>query len=72
MKISVSSYSFGAYAQKEQLGVLGIMEKAKEMGFDGIEFVDSIVPDVETAQAIAAKAEELGIETLSASHRLPW
>ena len=34
----MSSYSFGHYASQNELGVLGIIDKTKEMGFDGIEF----------------------------------
>lgn len=40
MKISVSSYSFGSYADSDKLGVIGIMDKAREMGFEGIELVE--------------------------------
>lgn len=38
MKTSVSSYSFGHYGSQNELGMLGIIDKTKEMGFDGIEF----------------------------------
>ena len=40
MKTSVTSYSFGRYFAPENLGYLGIIDKAKEFGFDGIEYVD--------------------------------
>ena len=36
MKTCVSSYSFGGYV--DRLGILGVIDKAAEMGFDGIEF----------------------------------
>ena len=49
MKIGVSSYSFGSYGSDERLGLFGVIEKAAEMGFDGIEFagigVDASGPD---------------------------
>jgi len=38
MKTSVSSYSFGHYASENELGLVGILDKAKEIGFDGIEY----------------------------------
>ena len=37
MKTSVSTYSFGGYV--ESLGIFGVIDKAAEMGFEGIEFV---------------------------------
>ncbi len=40
MKISVSSYSFGKYVADDKLGYLGIIDKAKELGFDGIEYTE--------------------------------
>lgn len=39
LKTSVSTYSFGGYVEK--LGIYGIIDKAAEMGFEGIEFVES-------------------------------
>ena len=60
MKTAVSSYSFGPY--QKSLGNEGIMRKAKEMGFDGIEFIDSHVSSVDDAKALCALAEEIGIE----------
>ena len=41
MKISVSTYSFGGYIHSDKLGYKGVMDKALEMGFDGIEIVES-------------------------------
>ena len=40
MKFAVSTYSFGKYNKKESLGIFGIVDKVKEMGFDGIEFAE--------------------------------
>ena len=39
MKIGVSSYSFSKYLTETKCGYLAICDIAKEMGFDGIEFV---------------------------------
>ena len=47
MKTAVSSYSFGPY--QKSLGNEGIMKKAKEMGFDGIEFIDSHIASLDEA-----------------------
>ena len=40
MKISVSSYSFLKYQKETQCNYLVLCDKAKELGFDGIEFTD--------------------------------
>ena len=37
MKYCVSTYSFGRYM--DSLGIYGVIDKAAEMGFDGVEFV---------------------------------
>ena len=45
MKIGVSSYSFQQLISSEEETQLSIMKKAKDMGFDGIEFIDLSAPD---------------------------
>ena len=45
LKTSVSTYSFGRYV--ESLGIYGVIDKAAEMGFEGIEFVESGWSNVE-------------------------
>ena len=50
MKISVSAYSFGKY--RETLGNEGMIRKAKEMGFDGIEFLDNYISDIDEAKRL--------------------
>ena len=40
MKLGVSSYSFSAYQHATGCDYVALCEKAKEMGFDGIEFTD--------------------------------
>ncbi len=69
MKFAVSSYSFqkllnnGTYTQREIIGV------AKEMGFDGIEYIDlrpeNGMTDLEYAKVLKAEAEKQGIEIVA-------
>ncbi len=40
MKLSVSSYSFNQYLKAGRMTLLDTVEKAAEMGFEGIEFID--------------------------------
>ncbi len=68
MKISVTSYSFGAYQKADRLGTLGIIDRAAELGFDGIEFAEGpwatdMAPDL--AEQIAARAAACGIEVVA-------
>ena len=44
MKIGVSSYSFSSYIKRTKCDYLHICDKAKELGFDGIEFVNLDFP----------------------------
>ncbi len=67
MKISVSTYSFGKYNDEDKLGIFGIIDKAAEMGFDGIEF--DAGPwikgfDLEVAKKVGEYAREKGLETV--------
>ena len=62
MKICVSSYSFGEYVNK--LGIKGVIDKAAELGFDAIEFVESGWTDsygAETARIVGEYAREKGL-----------
>ena len=66
MKISVSSYSFQQYIGACKMTQLDCVAKAKEMGFDAIEFIDIAgAPDFEAqkayAQQIRAEADRVGI-----------
>ncbi|MBE6586893.1 MAG: sugar phosphate isomerase/epimerase [Ruminococcaceae bacterium] len=65
IKTCVSSYSFGAEADESRLGTLGVIEKAKEMGFDGIEFVENAYTNPEKAHLIREKCEEIGIQPVN-------
>lgn len=62
MKISVSTYSFGSYADKSKLGITGVMDKALEMGFEGIELVEcEELYDPATIKEIKDHSEAIGI-----------
>lgn len=73
MKISVSSYSFSQYIRKGKMTQFDTVAKAKEIGFDAIEFTNLIVnPEVgindqnldeqiELAKKIKAEADRLGM-----------
>lgn len=66
MKTSVSSYSFSHMMKTQGETQLSVMAKAKEYGFDAIEFTDLTPPEGTTqeeyALQIKAEAERLGLE----------
>lgn len=66
MKISVSSYSFQQYIRAGKMTQLDCVKKAKEMGFDAIEFINidgnSLEEQKENAKKIADAAKEYDIE----------
>lgn len=69
MKIGVSSYSFSSYIKKTKCDYLHICDKAKEFGFDGIEFINlenpgwGITDDpMKTAAEIKAHCDKIGLE----------
>lgn len=62
MKTCVTSYSFGGYIAEDRLGYLGIIDKAAEMGFEGIEFVDgAYMNEKDAASKIKERCSERGI-----------
>ena len=66
MKTCVSSYSFGGYV--DRLGILGVIDKAAEMGFDGIEFSEggwSKGLDLDVARAVRERIAEKGLTAVS-------
>ena len=70
MKIGVSSYSFAAYVGSGRLDLFGVITKAKEMGFEGIEFagigVDAGSPDaVPLAKKIKAACAAAGLPIIN-------
>ncbi len=64
MKYCVSTYSFGGYM--DSLGIYGVIDKAAEMGFDGIEFVDMpwMNASDEELVKIGQYARDKGVETV--------
>ena len=69
MKIGVSSYSFGKHLIVTKCSYLDICDKAKEMGFDAIEFIDlehyssaMLGTEEETALKIKEHCEKIGLE----------
>ena len=66
MKISVSSYSFSQYIRAGKLTQLECVAKAKEMGFDAIEFTDITGDSLDEQKAMAKKikdeADRVGID----------
>lgn len=65
MKIGISSYSFQQLINSGEETQLSIMKKAKEMGFDGIEFIDLSpdegVTEAEYAAMIREESEKLSL-----------
>lgn len=64
MKFAVSSYSFSQYIKQGKLTHFDCIAKAKEMGFDAIEFTDDVFGDCdkEIAKKFRAEADRVGIE----------
>lgn len=66
MKISVSSYSFSQYIRTGKITQLGCVSKAKEIGFDAIEFTEIMGDEYEERKENAVKireeADRAGIE----------
>ena len=66
MKTSVSSYSFSHWMRTKGETQLSVMAKAKEYGFDAIEFTDLTPPEgvsqADYALQLRAEAEKLGLE----------
>lgn len=66
MKYAVSIYSLSREVKKGNLDWFGVMDKAKEIGFDGVEFIETAFPDknpcVETAKKYKEYADKIGIE----------
>ncbi len=69
MKCSVSSYSFGQYINEDQLGFLGIIDKAVEMGFSCIEYANGDwMKEPDAGRRIRERAAERGIGTMTENH----
>ncbi|MBE6692602.1 MAG: sugar phosphate isomerase/epimerase [Ruminococcaceae bacterium] len=69
MKIGVSLYSFHGYTAKDSLGIKGCIDKVKEFGAEGVDFVETdgfenINDYIAYAADIGAYCKEVGIEPL--------
>ncbi len=66
MKISVCSYSFNQYIKSGRLTQFDYIAKAKELGFDAIDFTELDAPDIKSQRELAKRlrdeADRLGIE----------
>ena len=69
MKFSVSSYSFQRLLNSGKYTQLDLISVAKEMGFDGIEYIDLMptdgMSDLEYAAVLRNAAEKAGIEIVA-------
>lgn len=66
MKIAVSTYSFGEYIKPDSLGFIGVMDKAKEMGFEGIEIAENeYTADIDTLKRIREHSEKIVLPVVS-------
>lgn len=66
MKSSISSYSFAYSIKNEGATQISIISKAKDLGFDAIEFTDldaeNFEKEAELARIIKSEADRVGIE----------
>jgi len=58
MKAGVSSYSFSRLIRAGAMSTLDVPAKAKELGFDAVEFSAFMLPEGETAAGFAPKVRE--------------
>lgn len=59
MKIGVGSHSFAKYFQQHHINYLQMCDIAKEIGFDGVEFVELDAPYLGVTQDCAGAAKEI-------------
>ena len=59
MKISVSSYSFSQQFRAGKMTQLDCVAKAKEMGFDAIEFTDIVGDNLSQQKEYAQKHQKI-------------
>lgn len=69
MKFGVSVYSFQSLISSGKESPLGVIKKAKDMGFDGIEFTDLAPPDGvsenDYAETVREECEKFGLPVVS-------
>lgn len=58
MKIGVSTYSFYSLTSSGVMSQMDVIDRAKEMGFDVVEFAGLIVPEGESIESFAQKVRE--------------
>lgn len=58
MKLGISLYSFHGLAAPDKLGIKGCIDKVKEMGGEGVDFVEG--PAFETQEEYLAYAKDIG------------
>ncbi|HEY5585085.1 MAG TPA: sugar phosphate isomerase/epimerase [Ruminiclostridium sp.] len=58
MKIGVSTYSYSALVNNGNMTQFDIIKKAKEMGFDLVEFAGLIIPESESAESYSTRIKE--------------
>jgi len=61
IKTCVSTYSFGELIDDSQLGIYGVIDKAAEMGFNGIELLEGDPITLESAPKIRKHCEDAGL-----------
>ena len=69
MKIGVSLYSFHSYAGNDSLGIKGCIDKAKEFGCEGVDFVEwgggmTHEEYLKTAKEYGDYCKEVGVEAV--------
>lgn len=69
MKIGVSSYSFSRLVTEGKIQQIDVIQLAKDMGFDCIEFIQFALPEGETDESFAkklkAESERVGLPIVS-------
>lgn len=69
MKVSVSAYSYSQYIRKGLMTQFDCIAKAKEMGFDAIEFTnvtgDTLEEQKENARLLREEADKQGIQIIA-------
>ena len=69
MKLSVSSYSYRQLIRAGKMTQLDVVARAKEMGFEGIDYTDldgaTLEEQLENARTIRAAADAAGIEIVA-------
>ena len=65
MKLIVSSYSFSQYMRKGELDWISVLDKAKELGFEGIEYSSDRKTMEPLVERIRKHSEEIGLPVVA-------